>query len=171
MKKKPLPTDRETSAGGVVLQEDSVLLVKVENLQGLIVWTFPKGHLEKGETAAQAALREVREETGWLCRIKKPFGQVRYFFQRNGRLVNKTVRWFLMEPLEKKGESDPNEILDCRWFPLPEAADLLVYKSDREIMGKLKKRTGRSAIPGEPRRRPPPRSGPRSIGLPRSKGK
>jgi diadenosine hexaphosphate hydrolase (ATP-forming) len=128
---------QEVSAGGVVTGPKGILLVKVENLQGSILWTFPKGHLEAGETAKQAALREVLEETGWKCGITGPLLDVRYTFRHEGRRVEKTVHWFRMEPVEKAGEPDPDEILDCRWFPMIEARDLLVYKSDLEIMDKL----------------------------------
>ena len=42
-----------------------------------------------------------------------------------------------MDPVNKTGEADPDEVIDCRWFPMLEARDLLVYKSDLEIMDKL----------------------------------
>ena len=56
-------------------------MVKVENLEGDELWTFPKGHIEKGEKAPQAALREVEEETGYRCEIVKPFERVQYYVQ------------------------------------------------------------------------------------------
>lgn len=137
---KPKPaTVKEVSAGGVVLRDGAILIVKVENLQGRVVWTFPKGHLEKGETAEQAALREVREETGWQCRLKKRIGKAQYRFQHEGRRVFKTVHWFSMDPVAREGEPDPVEILDARWCSLADAEDLLVYDSDKAIMAKLKK--------------------------------
>ncbi|MBI4396214.1 MAG: NUDIX hydrolase [Elusimicrobia bacterium] len=129
----------EVSAGGVVLKEGRLLTVQVQNLLGDVVWTLPKGHLEKGETAAQAALREVEEETGWACRVKRPFGRAHYFFMRNGRRVSKTVHWFLMEPLKKTGESDPEEILKTGWASLATAGKRLTYPSDREILKRLSK--------------------------------
>ena len=128
---------QETSAGGVVLGNQGLLLVKVKNLQGTILWTLPKGHLEAGETAEQAALREVTEETGWRCRVLSPFHEARYSFRRENRRVDKSVHWFRMEALEKVGEADPDEILDSRWYPLREARDLLTYKSDVDILNKL----------------------------------
>jgi 8-oxo-dGTP pyrophosphatase MutT (NUDIX family) len=136
---KPDTIVKEISAGGVVAGPEGLLLIKVENLQGAVLWTFPKGHLEAGETAEQAALREVVEETGWRCRVTKPFLEVQYSFRHSGRRVDKTVHWFLMEPIEKVGVSDPDEIIDCRWFPVAEARDLLVYKSDLDLMEKLGK--------------------------------
>jgi 8-oxo-dGTP pyrophosphatase MutT (NUDIX family) len=131
-------TVEEVSAGGIVRRGDELLLVKVENLKGQVVWTFPKGHIEKGETLEQTAVREVQEETGWLCKITKRFLKVQYYFQREGVLVRKIVHWFLMEPVEVTGKSDPEEIMDTRWVPWSEAAELLVYESDKKIMGKLK---------------------------------
>lgn len=59
----------EYSAGGLIVRKTKILMVQVRNLEGHIVWTFPKGHIEKGETEEQTALREVYEETGWKCKI------------------------------------------------------------------------------------------------------
>lgn len=132
----------EVSSGGVVLGAEGVLLVKVENLDRQVQWTFPKGHLEAGETVEAAALREVQEETGWRCRIVAPLGDVHYQFKRDGVTIHKTVNWFRMEPVEKTGIPDPDEILDCRWYSVPEAADLLVYKSDKKIMALLQNQKG-----------------------------
>ncbi|HRY29435.1 MAG TPA: NUDIX hydrolase [Elusimicrobiota bacterium] len=139
-RRKKVPGEAvEVSAGGLVLGDGKLLMVKVRNLEGRVVWTFPKGHLEKGETAEDAALREVREETGRRCRLRRPFGKVHYEFYRNGKHVRKTVHWFLMEPLETLGEPDPEEVLDCRWFSWPESAEVAVYPSDKKILARLKK--------------------------------
>lgn len=130
----------EVSAGGLVLKKNplKILMVRVKNLEGRKVWTFPKGHLEKGETAAQAAIREVREETGWLCRIpprrSEPLLKVRYFFMRGKIKIRKRVIWFLMEPLKKSGSPDPGEILRARWAGLPSAVRLTEYPSDKKTL-------------------------------------
>jgi 8-oxo-dGTP pyrophosphatase MutT (NUDIX family) len=128
----------EFSAGGVVREGSNLLMVKVENLEGKVAWTFPKGHIEKGEKAPEAALREVQEETGYLCEIVEPFDKVEYFFKREGSLIKKTVTWFLMKPLKKTGTHDVEEILETRWVPLEEAQKLASYKSDKQILSKLK---------------------------------
>src|SRR5262245_7289190 len=129
----------EFSAGGVVRDGEQLLMVKVENLEGKIAWTFPKGHLEKGEKAPQAALREVEEETGYRCEILRPFDKVEYFFKREGQLIKKSVTWFLMKPLEKTGTHDTDEIIETRWVSMAEANDLATYKSDKQLLSKLKK--------------------------------
>lgn len=138
----------EHSAGGLALKKSgrsvSLLMVEVKNLLGEIRWTFPKGHLEKGENNRQAALREVEEETGWICRIapKTAFKRVRYRFKRNGKPVRKTVVWFLMEPVKKSGGRDPEEIRKVRWFTLRRAETKISYPSDLELLTKLKTKLG-----------------------------
>ena len=132
----------EVSAGGLVLDGGRVLMVKVRNLQGRVIWTFPKGHLENAETPEEAAVREVREETGWQCRVEKPLGEAHYRFQRNEQTVSKTVHWFLMSPGGKTGTFDPEEVLECRWADRAEAESSVVYPSDRELMQRLKKTEG-----------------------------
>src|SRR5882762_8406584 len=124
----------EYSSGGVVRDGEALLMVKVENLEGQLAWTFPKGHIEKGEKARDAALREVEEETGYRCEIIKPFDKVQYWFKRDGQLIKKTVTWFLMKPLQETGTPDADEILETRWVPIEEALTLAKYKSDKQLL-------------------------------------
>ena len=128
----------EYSAGGIVRDAGNLLLVKVQNLEGKIVWTFPKGHAEKGEKIEQTALREVEEETGYACEIEKPLERVQYWFKQEGQLIKKTVTWFLMKPLKKTGTHDPEEIMETKWMSLEEATSLCKYKSDKKLLAKLK---------------------------------
>ena len=129
--------DKEISAGGVVSREGKLLLVKVCNLNGEVVWTFPKGHLDKGETALEAALREVEEETGWKCRSLGPLTTVGYKFSRQGRPVDKKVKWFKMEPVEKTGKPDAAEIIESEWVAARAAKKRLSYPSDLKVLALL----------------------------------
>ena len=129
-------TEREHSAGGLVVREGKVLLVRVCNLKQEIVWCLPKGHLEKGETPEQAAVREVREETGWRCRSLGPILQVGYSFQRQGRLVSKKVDWFAMKAEKKVGTPDALEVLKVQWAALNRAKTMLQYPSDKQVFEK-----------------------------------
>jgi 8-oxo-dGTP pyrophosphatase MutT (NUDIX family) len=115
-----------------------LLLIQVQNLSGSKVWTFPKGHLEKGETSEQAALREVFEETGWRCRVVEPVMDVKYIYSHQDIYYRKTVTWFLMEPIKKEGEFSPQEVLACRWVPRDEAEKIVQYDSDKKLLSKLK---------------------------------
>jgi ADP-ribose pyrophosphatase YjhB (NUDIX family) len=127
---------REFAAGGVVGRGGKVLLVQVRNLEGEIVWTFPKGHLEKGERWLDAALREVEEETGWKCRKTGALSDVRYGFERKGRPVRKRVRWYRMEPVRRTGRPDADEIRRTKWVAAETAAAALSYPSDRRLIAR-----------------------------------
>ncbi len=127
----------EFSSGGIVQENGNLLMVKVQNIEGTQIWTFPKGHIEKGEKLEEAALREVEEETGYQCEIVKPFERAQYWFKRDDILTKKTVSWYLMKPIKKTGTFDPEEILETKWVPFEEAVKLARYKSDRKILAKL----------------------------------
>jgi tRNA nucleotidyltransferase (CCA-adding enzyme) len=128
------------SCGGMVWDPSGkkVLLIRVESLSGAQVWTFPKGHPEANETVEQAALREVVEETGWVCRITKQVSDMSYKYLHNDVLYNKTVRWFLMTPVEDVGSFDVEEVLEIRWVSLEEATALVSYDSDKELLKQIK---------------------------------
>lgn len=130
---------KEHSAGGIILEDGKVLLILAQNLKGEKVWTFPKGHLEPGETPEAAAVREVSEETGWDCEIKTDLYKAEYSFARRGRLVQKDVRWFLVKRVGGDGRpKTPDEVFGMKWLPLGEAGRELIYKSDLEIVKLLK---------------------------------
>jgi bis(5'-nucleosidyl)-tetraphosphatase len=130
---------KDFSCGGVVWDPgpEKLLMVQVENLSGVLVWTFPKGHPEGTESDAEAALREVREETGWTCSIDKPVMDVSYFYMRNDVRFQKTVRWFLMRPEKKVGNYCENEIRDCRWHSPEKAGELISYESDKKLLQRV----------------------------------
>jgi 8-oxo-dGTP pyrophosphatase MutT (NUDIX family) len=125
----------EFSAGGLVFDEQGrVLLIRARDLRGQPVWTLPKGALAPGESSADAALREVREETGYHCELERELAPVTYWFRRDGRQVKKTVRWFLMRPLEKVGDHD-HEVDEVLWTDRDDALIRLRYDSDRRLVG------------------------------------
>ena len=127
----------EFSAGGLVIDEDGhVLLIRARDLRNRPVWTLPKGTLISGETSADAALREVREETGWRCEVVRELTAVTYWFQRNGQRIRKTVRWYLMRPLEKVGEHD-HEVDEVLWSDPADARTRLRYDSDLRLLADL----------------------------------
>ena len=124
----------EFSCGGVVLENNKVLLVQVKSMKGRKIWTFPKGHIEQGETPRQAALREVLEETGYKASIIKPLLKVRYAFTLKGRYVRKVVQWYLMKKLGRIGKHDPSEILAINWVSVNKAKEMVEYPSDKRLL-------------------------------------
>jgi 8-oxo-dGTP diphosphatase len=118
------------AAGGVVVREGCVALVHRPRYDD---WSLPKGKLDKGEEFEDAALREVREETGIRCKLGRHLGDTTY---KDHKEREKLVRYFEMHP--EDGEFTPNDEVDeLRWVPIREAADGLSYEFDRELVSKL----------------------------------
>lgn len=127
----------EFSAGGLVVDDRGrVLLIRTRDLRDRTVWTLPKGALAAGESSRDAAVREVQEETGYRCEVVRELEAATYWFQRDGRRVRKTVRWFLMRPLERVGEHD-QEVEEVAWVERDEALARLRYESDRRLVAAL----------------------------------
>ena len=84
-------------------------------------WTLPKGTPSPGETTEQTALREVTEETGLRVRIIEPVDSIAYTFVQRGSRVDKTVFYFLMEPIGGDLADHDREFDDVRWFDLADA--------------------------------------------------
>jgi 8-oxo-dGTP pyrophosphatase MutT (NUDIX family) len=93
-------------------------------------WSFPKGKLDRDESWEEAALREVREETGLHCRLGRELEPTAYDTPK-GR---KAVRFWLMEPETEPGEFTPNEEVDeLRWLSPTDAEGLLSRDHDRAL--------------------------------------
>jgi 8-oxo-dGTP pyrophosphatase MutT (NUDIX family) len=124
----------EFSAGGLVFDDEGrVLLIRARDLRNQPVWTLPKGALKPGESSIEAALREVQEETGYHCELVRALSPVTYWFQRDGRRIRKTVRWYLMRPVAKVGEHD-HEVDEVLWAERADAQARLRYDSDRRLL-------------------------------------
>jgi len=119
------------AAGGVIVREaDGEPQVAVVHRSRYDDWSLPKGKLMEGESAEQAALREVEEETGIRCELGDELAPAHYR-DRKGR--RKRVRWWLMRPLS--GTFEPNaEVDELRWLDVPDAIELLDYEHDRELV-------------------------------------
>lgn len=129
---------RELSAGGVVVRDGQVIVIVPtrRGAQGQRVLGLPKGHVDPGENAEQAARREVREEAGVEADLVEKLGDVRYFYQRGGQRIFKMVRFFLFTYREGDLEDHDDEVEEARWMPLEEAARALSYKGEREMVGR-----------------------------------
>jgi 8-oxo-dGTP diphosphatase len=96
-------------------------------------WSLPKGKCDRGESYREAAVREVAEETGAVCRVGPELPDVRYL-DHKGR--TKRSRYWAMEHLH--GSFEPNDEVDeVRWLPLPAATALLSYPHDRPVVEAL----------------------------------
>jgi ADP-ribose pyrophosphatase YjhB (NUDIX family) len=138
--------EREYSAGGVVLRDGQVVVIrpKKRDQDGNAVTALPKGHLDGEETAEQAATREVREETGIDAELVGKLGDVRYFYQRQGRRIFKVVAFFLFEYRSGDVADHDDEIEEAWWWPLERATRELSYPGEREMAARALSRTQES---------------------------
>ena len=126
----------ETSAGGVVyrLQGGSPLFLLIrDSYQN---WGFPKGHLEAGERAEDAAMREVREETGLGdVELRGALETIDWYFRFRGRLIHKVCHFFLME--SRSGETSPQHaegITACTWVDYSTATTSISYANAKSVL-------------------------------------
>lgn len=128
----------EVSAGGVVVHEESVLVIVPTRraADGSLVLGLPKGHLDEEETLAQAATREVREETGVTAELLGELGEVRYWYVRNRRRVAKSVFFFLFRYSSGDLADHDDEVLEARWMGFAQAREALSYPGERDMVAR-----------------------------------
>ncbi len=134
---------REPTAGGIVFRRDSkgeieILLIQDHKDR----WTIPKGHIEEGETAQEAARREIGEEAGlhdidmlgWL-------GKIHFRYRRIDKLVLITQQVYLMRVKTSGNEIQKEDWMNgIKWFSFNEALDLIEYEDIGKLMLLAKKR-------------------------------
>ncbi len=138
-----LPVVEETSAGGVVVRppadgEDGpqAAVIVRRNRAGRLEWCLPKGHLEGTETPPEAAVREVREETGIAGEIRTTLGVIDYWFSGETRRVHKVVHHYLLSMTGGRltVEDDPDsEAEDAFWVPVATLPDRLSYPNEQRL--------------------------------------
>lgn len=136
-----LPETRaEVSAGGVVYRREDdaveVVLAARRTRRGDLAWGLAKGGIEPDESAEQAAVREVREETGIEAQIEESLGETRYFYVWEDVRIRKTVHFFLMRATGGDPSDRDDEMEDVRWFPLDRALKRAAYRGEREVLAR-----------------------------------
>lgn len=128
----------EISAGGVVYQKkgSGFQLLLLKDRKG--EWTFPKGLVEKNEDTIVTAQREIAEEVGLTnTKFIAELDPVNYFYKREGKLIKKTVHYYLFqftgsdEPVGQKEEG----IREVKWFSPKEALEIVGYrKTNKKVL-------------------------------------
>jgi len=139
-KQPKIPTTREVSAGGVVYRraDDAieVVLASRRTRRGQLAWGLAKGGIEHGETKEQAAIREVREETGMTAEIEADLGDTKYMYVWDDIRIRKTVHFFLMRHTGGNVDDRDDEMEEIRWFPLERAIKRAAYRGERDMLVK-----------------------------------
>ena len=130
---------REPTAGGVIFRHSAkdpkiieILLIQDSKQR----WTIPKGHIEEGETARQAAEREIREETGLgHMKVLDWLGRINFRYRRNSSLVLMTTEVFLVKAEGKSSYVKKEKwMASLAWLPAPAALDKIEYEDIGKLM-------------------------------------
>ncbi|MDQ6826779.1 MAG: NUDIX hydrolase [Candidatus Eremiobacteraeota bacterium] len=125
----------EVSAGGLVLrQRESSYDALLIGRGAPRVWSLPKGHIEARESHEQAALREVREETGCWAEIVVKLSEISYWFFLNGRKHKKSVTFYLMRYLSGDTANHDHEVDEAAWFDIFVARKSLKYVNEKRLI-------------------------------------
>ncbi len=123
------------AAGGVLIQEsDDGLRVLMIHRPRYDDWSMPKGKADGDETDEDTARREVKEETGFSCRLVEEIATSHYV-DRKGR--PKRVRWYRMEPISYIEFVPNDEVDEVRWVRIDEADELLSYERERAVLAQV----------------------------------
>lgn len=131
----------EKSCGALVYRYEgaSLMLLLLRHRHGGH-WSFPKGHVERGETEEQTAHREIFEETGVQVTLQKGFRHAVEYFPKPG--VKKQVVYFLGEAHSASLVRQEEEISELRWVPIRDALHEVTFKNDRVLITTAMERLG-----------------------------
>jgi 8-oxo-dGTP pyrophosphatase MutT (NUDIX family) len=142
---RQLKTEHQRSAGGLVVRDGAILLISTQEGKR---WQLPKGHIEEGETAEQAAVREVKEETGITGRVVARLPEVEYWYVEKGKLrVHKRVDYFLLDYQDgDAADFDAQEVSGAAWFSWDEGLGKLSFDNERRVAEQARKLAGSPAL-------------------------
>lgn len=127
----------EKSCGALVYRKyhgnTEILLIKHINSGH---WSFPKGHVEAGETEIETAIREIKEETGIDVIIDQSFRETVTYSPR--RDTHKEVVYFIAKAKNTDYTPQEDEIADIKWVEIGRAGTVLAYENDKSIVNKAK---------------------------------
>jgi len=118
-------------------QVPQVALIARFDRRGRLAWSLPKGHVEEGETAEQAAIREIVEETGIMGEVIGSLGSIDFWFMTPQKRIHKTVHHFLLRAIGGELSDADVEVEQVEWVPLPEVFSRLRYSDERRLLARI----------------------------------
>ncbi len=136
------------SAGGVCYRvEDETVHVVLIATNGMTRWGLPKGHVDKDEASADAARREVQEETGVGGTVLHLIETIEYWFRARRGRVHKFVDFYLLRYDDGDIMPQETEVDDARWFPIDEAIALAAFPRERNVLEHVRELWKRGQLP------------------------
>ena len=140
---RPRRSIEQVSAGGVVLRgsgdDAEIVIIKTVPEDR---WQLPKGIIDDGETTEQAALREVREESGIDAEMVGPIDTIEYWFvaaySGERRKYHKFVHFFLMRFTGGDVSRHDHEVSEARWVTFDDALQMLAFSNERDVVTKAR---------------------------------
>ena len=133
---------REPTAGGIIFRhgpQGDIEILLIQDVKDR--WTIPKGHIEQGETAEQAARREIAEEAGLAdVEILGWIGKIHFRYRRLDRLVLMTTQIYLVRVVSGDEIQKEEWMKGIKWFKFNEALDAIEYEDIGKLMLLAKKR-------------------------------
>jgi len=131
----------EISAGGVVYRRvageiEVAIAEQRDRVTSALTTRLPKGKIESGETAEEAAVREVEEEVGLESRVVGDLGSVRYVYSESSARISKEVQYFLMEWVPAEPRELDGEMERVYWCSIPEAERTLTFETEQRVMSR-----------------------------------
>lgn len=119
-------------AGAVAMRRDGALSVLLVRTSDGREWIFPKGHIEPGETASEAAVRELREEAGVVGDVIAPLGSISYLSKEE----HVSVEYYLVAA---RDSTPLHEARESKWCTLESAAELLSFSDAKTLLENVRK--------------------------------
>ena len=136
---------REISAGGVVYKRSKIedhrskMYWLVAKHSGYKKWLLPKGLIDDGETSEEAAVREVKEETGVRAKIIEKIKPVeKYVYTLSGKKIFKIVQYFLMEYVSGDIADHDWEMEEVEWLDFDGARERLDFSGQKKILSQAR---------------------------------
>lgn len=126
---------KEKSCGAIVFylkdNKEQILLIKHSNSGH---WSFPKGHVEAGETEVETAVREIKEETGVSVNIDTRFREVVTYSPKKD--VIKDVIYFFATASDYHTQRQEEEVSEVKWVDMGSAIKCVSYRNDKQLVNK-----------------------------------
>lgn len=125
---------KEKSCGCIILNDRNQILLVLHNAGH---WGLPKGHVEKGETEEETAIREVKEETNIDVEVNTNYRYSMVYSPKED--VEKEVIYFIAKNINNHYNPQIEEVQDIKWLDIDNAIETITYDNSKELLKKVKK--------------------------------